>query len=149
MNSLLSVANEILRLAKCENRPLTPLQLMKLTYVSYGFYMALFDKKKLFSERIEAWKYGPVMPDLYQATKEWGRSLIPFNRISDDRLISDEQISDLLAEVVSKYSHLNGPALSTLTHQSGTPWDLTFERGVTGKEIPDSIIFSYYYKNLV
>lgn len=49
-----------------------------------------------------------------------------------------------LCYVYSKYGHLDGIALSSLTHQSGTPWDQVCEDGVLNLEISDDLIRNYY-----
>ena len=143
MHALLAVADEILRLAKRRGLSLTPMQLMKLTYMSFGWFMANRGER-LFPERIEAWKYGPVMPDLYRATKAWGRNPIPLDHISDELGAVDADTSSFLSQVVDKYGHLSGIALSNLTHNAGTPWHQVFSPGVMGIEIPEAVIAEHY-----
>jgi uncharacterized phage-associated protein len=65
---LFQVADAILKIAKEQGKPLTPLKLMKLVYIAHGWHMAI-ENQDLFNNRIEAWKYGPVIPDLYQVTR--------------------------------------------------------------------------------
>ena len=57
MTSAVTVANKILELASAKNLKLSPLQLMKLVYMSQGWNLALNDAP-LFDDRIEAWQYG-------------------------------------------------------------------------------------------
>ena len=71
-----TVADDILKLAKRRGMVLTPMQLMKLVYIAYGWYLAMHNAR-LFDDRIEAWKYGPVIPNLYHATKHFGGNIIP------------------------------------------------------------------------
>lgn len=59
-----AVANEFLHLAKDEGRSVTPMQLLKLVYFAYGWYWAFADDR-LLDERVQAWKYGPVVPSVY------------------------------------------------------------------------------------
>ncbi len=143
---LLPVADEILRLSKTEGRELTPLQLMKLSYICYGWYSAT-DGARLFQERIEAWRYGPVMPALYHQTKRWGRGPIP--EIPDSRPTSIEKsLSVYLRAVIDRYGHLTGRQLSSLTHQKGSPWDQVYRPGVPDIEIPHDVIARYYKAKL-
>ena len=143
MTGIVDVADEILRLAKQRGRPLTPLQLVKLAYIAQGWSLAVRNRS-LFNERIEAWKYGPVIPDLYHATKKYGRDPIPFDLIEDNRRSVDDETSRFLDDVVEKYSHLSGWALSSLTHRTGSPWQKVFEDGVFGIERPEGLIRDHY-----
>lgn len=142
MYTAIKVADEILKIAKAEGRTLTPLQLMKLVYISYGWHLAIRGRE-LFGNRIEAWKYGPVIPDLYRATKQFGRNPIPLDLIDDASSI-DPDTQSFLLDVYSKYGRLDGIALSSLTHQSGTPWDQVYEDGVLNREISVDLIQTYY-----
>jgi uncharacterized phage-associated protein len=143
---LLTIADIVLRIAKENGRQLTPMQLMKLTYIANGWSLAMRDKP-LFKEPTEAWKYGPVMPDLYHATKSFGRSAIPLDKINDN---SDGMLEKMPGEtgiirlVYDRYKNKDGIALSSLTHKSGTPWYQTYDEGRMRKRIPEQLIKDYY-----
>jgi uncharacterized phage-associated protein len=142
----ITIADEILRIAKSAGKFLTPLQLMKLVYISHGWSLSM-RSTDLFKDRIEAWKYGPVIPDLYQATKHFGRSPIPHSKIDTEKASSvDRETLDFLRDVFDKYGDKSGIELSNLTHRSGTPWDQVYRDGVLGIEIPDEIIAEHYKK---
>ena len=119
---LLNIADGILRIAKSEGYALTPMQLTKLAYIAHGWHLAFYDTP-LFSERIEAWRYGPVMPDLYQATKRYGRAPIPLEQIGgvDDARLPAKTM-EFLTSVYESYKGRTGIDLSRMTHMSGTPW---------------------------
>ncbi len=90
-----------------------------------------------------------MIPTLYQATKQYGRSEIPVDLIDENNASAvDPQTQEFLQDVVSKYSHLTGIQLSNLTHLPGTPWHQVYEPNVMGKEIPDSLIRSHYVEKL-
>ena len=143
-----TVADEILKIAKRKGKSLTPMQLMKLVYIAHGWSLAILNQD-LFSDRIEAWKYGPVIPTLYQATKRFGRNAIPHELIEDhvpSRL--PVEVQSFLEDVFSKYGHLSGISLSNLTHRPGSPWDKRYRDGVMNIEIPDDIIREHYVSKL-
>lgn len=143
-----TIADEILRIAKRNDKELTSMQLMKLVYIAHGWALAILDRD-LFEDRIEAWKYGPVIPNLYRATKQFGRNPIPKDMIDEgEGGIEDRDVKSFLEDVYEKYAHLGGIALSNLTHQAGTPWDQKFENGVFNIEIPDDIIKRHYKEKL-
>lgn len=140
----LTIADEILRIAKRNGEFLTPMKLMKLTYIAHGWSLALLNRD-LFRNRIEAWQYGPVIPDLYQATKIYGRVPIPPSKINDAAPSNvDIQVRALLEEVWAKYGGYDAIALSNMTHMSGTPWDIVYKPGRKGIEISDELIKSHY-----
>lgn len=144
MYSVIVVADAILKIAKRLGKQLTPLQLMKLTYIAHGWSLGL-GRGDLFGDRIEAWKYGPVIPDLYHATKHFGRSPIPFDKIEGEVPVSRDDEA-FLTDILEKYGHLTGTSLSALTHKSGTPWDCVYQDNVFGIEIPDHLISAHYQK---
>lgn len=146
ISDVMTVADDILRAGKERGLSFTPLQLMKLTYIAHGYALGegLGD---LFDARIEAWKYGPVIPDLYHVTKTWGRNPIPHDHIYEGRAL-DGAAARVIDRVLDKYGRMSGAALSTLTHKPGTPWSKVYRDGVLGIEIPDSDIRDHY-QNLV
>lgn len=145
--SVLSIADEILRIAKSKGHSLKPLKLMKLTYISFGWHLAI-KKRPLFSEDIEAWKYGPVMPDLYRATKKFGRNSIPMNLIEDEGFATDIKTREFLEDVYEKYGSKSGIYLSNLTHKSGTPWHKVFRPNTFNIDIPHNLIENHYKNEL-
>lgn len=147
MYDVLTVADVILKIAKKHDRTFTPMQLVKLTYIAHGWSLGL-KGRSLFHNRIEAWQYGPVIPDLYHATKGFGRNPIPLDSIGDVLEVDmEQQDMQLLEAVYKKYGHLDGVTLSYLTHQAGTPWTQVYRPGVMHIEIPDELI-THHYKEL-
>lgn len=143
MYDVLTVADAILKIAKARGETLTPMQLMKLVYIAHGWSLGLRNTD-LFRNRIEAWQYGPVMPDLYHATKQFGRSPIPLEMVGTGEPDVAPQDLDFLEDVYDKYGHLSGPQLSYLTHQRGTPWDQVYRPESRNWEIPDRLIREHY-----
>lgn len=149
MYDVLTVADDILKIAKEKGKSLTPMQLVKLSYIAHGWSLALLDRP-LFHNRIEAWKYGPVIPDLYRATKSYGRNPIPHSAIKDSGTPSVmPETHAFLEDVFNKYGDLSGPTLSYLTHQSGTPWDQVFSPHERSTPITDDRIKEHYKGKLV
>ena len=52
------------------------LKLQKLVYYAQGLHLALYDEP-LFTEPIESWYHGPVVPELYESYKQYGAGAIP------------------------------------------------------------------------
>jgi uncharacterized phage-associated protein len=141
-----AVANEFIRLAAEDRRSLTPLQLIKLVYIAHGWMLALYHRP-LINDRIEAWKYGPVIPDLYRELKKYGAGSVP-GEISEGRFSStsplDEHEKDLVRQVYEIYGKKTGVQLSQLTHERGTPWAATWEPDSMGIPISNDLIAEHY-----
>jgi uncharacterized phage-associated protein len=143
-----TVADELLKIAKRRGRSLSPMQLLKLVYIAHGWSLAILGRD-LFSDRIEAWKYGPVIPDLYRATKRFGSGSIPLELIKEgesNHLPAD--IQAFLQDVFDKYGALSGIQLSNLTHRAGSPWSQVYETGIYNGEISDDLIREHYMSKL-
>ncbi len=143
MASARDVANEFLRLAKERQRSVTPLQLMKLVYIAHGWMLGLYGRP-LFPDRIEAWRYGPVLPDLYRLVKTYGADPIPRTLGAGGMPQLDETEHDLVGQVYERYGGMSGVRLSALTHQPGTPWAQSWNPEVWNHQIPNDLIQEHY-----
>ena len=146
MHDARSVANQLIRRGLAEQKNLTPMQVQKLVYFCHAWMLALC-QRPLIEQPIEAWRYGPVVPDVYRSLRRYGGE--PVRReIPDvqDREF-DHQESSIIAQVFDLYSDFNGPQLSAMTHAVGTPWDqiwTRYGRSFDNAVIPDTIIEDYY-----
>lgn len=134
--SAAAVANEFLELSGMNNKPITPMQLLKLVYIAHGWHLAVF-KKPLFDDEVQAWRHGPVIPSLFHEFKEFGASSIAkmahsASVVDDygDFQVSapfvrkdDHETKQMLKWVWNQYGSMSGWELSNLTHLPGTPWD--------------------------
>ncbi len=66
-----AIANEFLDLAEKDSRKLTQMHVQKLVYFAHGWFLAL-KREPLVRERVEAWDYGPVIRQLYDAFRSFG-----------------------------------------------------------------------------
>lgn len=129
-----AIANKILDIRAETGAPLTIMQLIKLVYMADGWSLALL-RKPLSKETPEAWQYGPVYRTLYNAFAGIGarpvetRAYVRGTEIPLSEEFSDEEDA-LIRMVVNSYGKLSAYALSSLTHQRGTPWSTAYERGL-------------------
>jgi len=141
-NSPKLVAEYILKLAQQQGIPLTPMQVLKLVYISHGWQLGLYGRP-LVDEPIEAWQYGPVIPSVYHQYKRFGSSFI--NSIPDQLPCGfDESESSTLKQVFAGYGKRSGISLSSLTHEPGTPWSITVAQSGIGAIISNDLIEDYY-----
>ncbi|WP_300526944.1 type II toxin-antitoxin system antitoxin SocA domain-containing protein [Maricaulis sp.] len=141
------IARHLLELAKLEGRSLTPLELIKLTYLAHGWSLGLRDEP-LVADSAEAWQYGPVFPDLYHALKKYRASSVtevpaaPIEELLDGELSDDDK--DLIGSVFEAYKGLSGVQLSALTHQPNTPWDQAWKIPGRNTTIKDEAIKAHF-----
>lgn len=137
------VANQILFLRSQIELETTTLQIIKLVYICHGWMLGLYGKK-LMSEPVEAWRYGPVVPSIYRTFKSFrGEPIDP--AFEDFSIEFDVGQRALVKEVVKQYQEYDGLALSHITNRKGTPWDSVFSNGKgLGSIIPDKVIQAYY-----
>ena len=151
-----AVANYFLDLAAKEGRQLDPMGIQKLVYFAHGWNLAIFGAP-LIQQRVEAWDYGPVIADLYQAFREFGRNPITrhakkfdFDPVTNSPAETTPAIDDspatkptrgLLDRIWASHKHLTSIELSNLTHVPGSPWTIARQEGK--REIDDSLIRAY------
>jgi len=163
-----AVANEFLDRSSKSGLLLTPMQLLKLVYISHGWTLAVTGKP-LIREPVQAWKFGPVIPSLFHEFKVFGGN--PIQRLAhyaeladcdetgESELVvsapflpkSDENSIKLIDWVWKVYGSKEGWELSRMTHEKGTPWskavdEMKAKHGdwVSGVTIPDDSIRNHY-----
>lgn len=153
------VANFILEKAeKDEIQDVSVLKLLKLVYISFGWTGAFFKRKKLFTDSIEAWKYGPVVPVLYYEFKRFGKDRItekaplcsPFDKGSERLIpekITEPKLLTALDVVWNAYKNKSASELMRLTHAEGTPWwTIYYSFPGPGGIIPHRLIHDHYIR---
>ena len=155
MENPIAVANYFVQRSLADGTSLTPMKIVKLTYISHGWYLALStDGSPLLSEAVQAWKYGPVVPSVYRAFKKYENgqitSLEADPRTSSIPVIGEGEVNLFLNKIWEVYKHYSGLQLSTLTHKDNTPWDIVWNKndGKSRKSvvIPNDIIKDYYLR---
>jgi uncharacterized phage-associated protein len=144
-----TIANEFLRQAKDVGTTLTNMELQKLVYIAHGYSLALLHRP-LIKQHVEAWRYGPVIPDLYRELRQYGAGVVtqPINVPSAEQL--SETDTALVRSVLEAYGGFSGSQLSTMTHREGTPWKQIYQPNVSfnNEIIPDNLIKEHYLKLL-
>ncbi len=123
----LIISNNLLYLSGKEGIPVTPMKLQKLLYFLYRDYLKK-TKVSLFSERFEAWKYGPVIASVYNEFNHYEDNPIKefykdnngkAYKLSESRNLD---FGEILHSVWDKYKYYNGIELSKLTQKEDSAW---------------------------
>jgi uncharacterized phage-associated protein len=135
------IAETIIDLSRKRVIPdLTNLKLQKLLYYCQAWYLALEDVS-LFSEDIEAWIHGPVVPRVFGTFKEYRWSVIdrPVNSLTDEAIV--RHVNDVLVA----YGKFGATDLERLTH-SEQPW-IYARRGLAPDEPSRNVISTNHMKS--
>jgi uncharacterized phage-associated protein len=140
------IADYFLYIGK-DDKTMTPMKLIKLVYIAHGWNLGLNDEK-LIDEDIQAWKYGTVIPSLYDDFKKFRSDKIKDIPDSEPTSIHEDD-KKFLNKVYDVYKKYNGLELSAKTHQPNTPWTITWEKLINGSgevdfTIPTELIKNYY-----
>ncbi|WP_072014377.1 Panacea domain-containing protein [Pectobacterium odoriferum] len=143
MYNPIQVANKFIELGIAAGKPITQMQAQKLTYIAHGVSLGHLNRP-LLTDPICAWRYGPVIPSLYNVIKHNGSNPIcsPINNSIVGEAHIDPLSESLIKNVFSVYGKYNAETLSNFTHRTGTPWTQAMNSGLT--IIPDNIIENYY-----
>jgi uncharacterized phage-associated protein len=96
----------------------------------------------LFVNRIEAWQYGPVIPDVYSAFRGQGIDVKKPVQVPQWNVKQEDE--SLLEDVYRIYGALSPFQLSDLTHVPGGPWDIATKTGGNYAPIPNDLIRQHY-----
>ena len=66
-----SVANSLIEKSIEAGSCLTPLEIIKLVYFCHGWMLGLY-RRPLIKQNVQAWRYGPVVADVYHCLKQHG-----------------------------------------------------------------------------
>jgi uncharacterized phage-associated protein len=126
--------------------PVDNLKLQKLLYYSQAVHLVLNNKTPLFPELIEAWDYGPVVPQIYREYKSYGLEIIPVPQdLNPPNLTAGEIVP--IDMVLDYYGNMSGVALISQTHQE-SPWSQTYHPGWPSAVIPNDLIYEYFKETM-
>ena len=119
------------------------LKLQKLLYFCQAFSLVRLGKP-MFKESICAWKYGPVVSEVYENYKEYTNEPLPGPEESSS-ILSDEDM-EVVNEVLEMFGGYSAIRLMEITH-SHKPWKnlkRRVEKGERDVTIEQKAIEKYY-----
>jgi len=125
--------------------PLTHMKLQKLCFYAYGWWLA-YNPDPILTEGPEVWQYGPVFSSLYNvlSTKRSEPIATPQSATPNDDPLPIQWVD----WIWQRYGNLPSMALSNMTHEVGTPWQIEAAlhnyRVPRHHRIPDEVIRQYF-----
>ena len=136
MANVLDIAKYIITSVEVDN-----LKLQKLLYYSQAVHLVLSDNKsKLFSDNIQAWQYGPVVPSVYHKYKKYGFDTIHCKNSKIN--VSKEEIESLDI-ALNYYGQMQAFELVTRTHNE-SPWRDVYNPNKRNTVITTDSIYHFY-----
>lgn len=125
MYNVLDVANYIISYCKERGFVMSNLKLQKVLYFVQAEFL-VSKKSPCFKEAIEAWAFGPVVPEVYHMYKVFGSSNIIGESFESGASISqsDRELINGMVEACSRYSASD---LVTMTHNQA-PWQNAYQK---------------------
>lgn len=138
MYKAISVAKYIINYSNSIDSPISNLKLQKLLYYVQAAFL-VEDDKKCFDDEIVAWAFGPVVPEVYQVYRVFGRKNIPQQEDEKEAYLDLEKMkivyrsvqaikehdAGIIKRVVDAYAQIENPyELVRKTHEE-SPWENT------------------------
>ncbi|RYB07565.1 Panacea domain-containing protein [Lichenibacterium ramalinae] len=152
-----AVANFILDYCDGRGRKVTNLSLQKIIYFCHVWSLIELNGP-LVRHKFEAWEFGPVLPYLYRAFRNYDRAPILGRATYIDPVDGVQRVAEyefnfeiesLLRETVEFYSRLRAGDLVELSHVEGGPWHSVWNHMGNvnpGMMIDDTRILKFYSK---
>lgn len=130
------VARRMVQLSIENNLWITNLQLQKILYFTWIDYCRAGHGRLFEDRKFEAWKYGPVVEEVYYEYWLNVSRLIFFTKKPGEDM---SDVSDFLLDSLRKYQPMKTSVLVDMAHEEGSPWAECYEAGKK-EEIPFSLI---------
>lgn len=144
------IAAIFVKKAIAEGNYLTQMKLQKMVYFANGYHLAKYGEP-LVEERFQAWKFGPVIPKIYQDYKFYGSDPIFETRYSGfdnfaaaNLEILSESARDAIDFTWKATKDVSAAQLSNWTHLPGSPWSQVYNESDKETVIQDELIKNYF-----
>lgn len=144
------VAQSFIALAQREGMTLINLRLQRLVIIAHGVHLACFDSP-LFFENIQAWDFGPVESELYNALRPMGSGVVSVDFLKPDFEIlkNNHRASQAIRATWEAYRSMSDLQLERCVKASGGPWDIIWRlHGQRYFDIPNGL-FKLYYEPMI
>ncbi len=138
-----AVANLLLARARRRGLEISNLQLQKLLYFAHGAFLTRH-RAPLVSGYFEAWKLGPVHPEVYASFKSAGSDPIMFEAVRRDprtgvvsplASIDDFLVEDAIDNILRTLGDMPAARLVAMSHARNGPWDFVVNELATSRSM--------------
>lgn len=148
--SAVEIAAYFVKRAIEEGSAITQMKVQKVVYFAHGYHLAKTGNP-LIREKFQAWKFGPVVPAIYDAFKTYGSQpiatgdyLLP-NTISVKAALSvNRDLKESLDGTWVITKELDALKLSAWSHEKNGPWAKYYVEGVNDIDIDNNTIKEYF-----
>lgn len=125
MYSAISVAKYIIARCNKLGKTISNLKLQKILYFVQAEFL-VSQNTPCFREQIEAWDFGPVIPDVYHRYKVYGSASIPC--VGDENYCPFDKVDKSLADgIIDECAKYSASTLVEITHRQ-SPWKTAYNR---------------------
>ncbi|RDY30158.1 Panacea domain-containing protein [Lachnotalea glycerini] len=135
---VLDVCRYIINYSNNKNYGISNLKLQKILYFVQAYFLTNTKlQTPCFEEKIEAWDFGPVVPEAYHEYKQYGSGNIPTissyynldaediwnsNRVEYSENVISVEDRQLINDVIDMFADYAATDLVTITHRQA-PWN--------------------------
>lgn len=140
MYSAMQIAHYIIDFSNRNNKPVSNLALQKILYFLQVFYMRKHNHQRLFAEEIQAWSYGPVVPEVYYTYNGYGGLVIRNSYDVTDISVEDQ---NYMNPIILRLGQMGVWDLVDMSHAQGGPWDRVYQDGAGNHQVIPTDLFQY------
>lgn len=146
------IARSMIERASAKGLELSNLTLQKLLYIAHGAALGHLGRP-LLRGNFSAWRYGPVVENLYHDLKVFGAGAIK----ADDRYIAhwdripaeDADAIGVVDSVLDHFGRWSGASLIQWSHREDGPWFPVYNNKSLGSDIPNEAIKQYFQERVL
>lgn len=118
--------------SKCidDSHPISNLQLQKILYYIQKDFLSRDDIA--FSDAIEAWQFGPVVPNVYYHYCGYGAMPISSTH---ERFAIEVKDEDVINKIVESKRSLDPWTMVAETHKANGAWDQIYKKGLGNHQV--------------
>lgn len=131
---VLEVSRHIINYSNRMRYGVSNLKLQKLLYFVQAYFLAFTESgAPCFKEKIEAWDFGPVVPNVYYYFCGYGAMKI-MNYYDEDFSLNYEN-RQIIDKIIIEKRNMDPWQLVEETYRAGGAWDKTYKKGFGNREV--------------